>query len=105
MNLVTEIYKISNSWLLEKDRWLKDQIRRSAVSIPSNIAEWNDRSSDAEFKKFLYYAKWSCAEVLVQLQIAVNIWYMNEDEISNIVGEYESIIRMIWKLISTLSVQ
>ena len=48
---------------------LKDQIQRSAISIPSNIAEGAERSSDADFVRFLSYSKGSCGELRTQLMI------------------------------------
>ena len=103
MQVVTQIYKLTSVWGFEKDRWLKDQIRRSAVSIPSNIAEWNNRWSDAEFRKFLFYAKWSWAEAHVQLEIALNLWYICEEEFISVWWELNYIVNMIGKLISTIS--
>lgn len=52
-----------------KEFGLKDQINRSAISIPSNIAEGAERSSDAEFSRFLHYSKGSCGELRTQLMI------------------------------------
>lgn len=49
---------------------LKDQAQRSAISVPSNIAEGSERGSDAEFIRFLRYSKGSCAELRTQLYIA-----------------------------------
>lgn len=46
-----------------KAYWFQDQIMRAVISISNNIAEWYERKSIAERKQFLYYAKWSCAEV------------------------------------------
>jgi four helix bundle protein len=52
-----------------RDFALKDQIHRSAISIPSNIAEGAERSSDADFSRFLSYSKGSCGELRTQLMI------------------------------------
>ena len=61
--LTNKIYEITRSESFNKDRWLRDQIRRASVSIVSNIAEWFERNTDKEFKQFLFIAKWSCGEV------------------------------------------
>ncbi|NLT72163.1 MAG: four helix bundle protein [Verrucomicrobiaceae bacterium] len=53
-----------------KNFTLKDQAQRSAISIPSNIAEGSERGSDADFVRFLRYSKGSCAELRTQLYIA-----------------------------------
>lgn len=50
-----------------RDYALKDQIQRSAISIPSNIAEGSERTSDADFCRFLSYGKGSCGELRTQL--------------------------------------
>ncbi len=77
-DLALEIYKITNDGDLAKDYGLKDQIRRAAVSIPSNIAEGNDRDTNKESVRYLYIAKGSLAEVLTQLIIAKEIGYLEE---------------------------
>lgn len=52
-----------------KNYALRDQIQRSAISIPSNIAEGSERDSDVDFQRFLKYSKASCAELRTQLMI------------------------------------
>jgi len=70
VGLATEVYLlIKNSDSFSKDFGLKDQVQRSVVSISSNIAEWNDRQSDVEFRRFLYIARWSSSELKTQLYI------------------------------------
>ncbi len=59
-DLPTEIYLIFG---LSKDFGFKDQVTRAAISISNNIAEGFDRSSDADFSRFLYFALGSCSEV------------------------------------------
>ena len=61
--LVQKIYRLTGSGSFAKDRGLKDQIRRAAVSICSNIAEGFERSGNKEFVKFLWIAKGSAGEV------------------------------------------
>ena len=61
--VAVEMYKITETDKISSDWGLRDQLRRSAVSIPSNIAEGFGRDSDAEFKRFLLIAKGSCAEL------------------------------------------
>lgn len=65
--LVKEIYDITNAPAFSKDFGLKDQIRRSAVSIPCNISEGYERKSNTEFIRFLYISKGSAGEVRTQL--------------------------------------
>jgi len=64
------IYGMSRETPLARDFGLRDQIQRASVSVLSNIAEGFDRSSPAEFHRFLVIAKGSCAEVRAQLYVA-----------------------------------
>ena len=74
--LTQEIYDITNAPTFYKDFSLRDQIRRAAVSVMSNIAEGHDRSSKTEFAQFLSIAKSSCAEVRSQLVVALDVGYL-----------------------------
>ena len=78
MDLCTEIYLITNFDAFSKDFGLKDQIRRSSVSVPSNIAEGCERDSKNQFIYFLTIAKGSCGELKTQLMIARNLNYIDE---------------------------
>jgi four helix bundle protein len=75
-NLTREIYKITNLPAFSRDFGLKDQIRRSAVSIMSNIAEGFERGRASEFHQFLSIAKGSCAELRSQLYVALDANYI-----------------------------
>ncbi len=83
---------------------LSDQMRRCAVSIPSNIAEGQQRNSDAEFVRFLTYAQGSRAELETQLLICVSIGYMSEGDIAEIMDLLGEINKMLSSLIKTFSV-
>ena len=76
--LVKLIYKFVKMDKLSRDYSLNDQIRRSSISIMSNIAEGFERGSNKEFVQFLYIAKGSCAEVRSQLYIAFDQQYISE---------------------------
>jgi len=80
MELCAEIYKLTNTELFSKDFGLKDQIRRSAVSVPSNISEGFERDSRNQFIYFLTIAKGSCGELRTQLKIAKALNYIKEKE-------------------------
>lgn len=101
--LTNHIYKITNTDKFNKDRWLRDQIRRAAVSIISNIAEWFERNYDKEFKQFLYVAKWSCAEVRAQLYIAYDQKYIVEKEFTTLTDLCTEISKMTSKFITYLN--
>ena len=70
------IYRVTKTGQFAKDFGLRDQIRRAAVSILSNIAEGFERGGDKEFRQFLSQAKGSCAEVRAQLYIALDEGYV-----------------------------
>ena len=78
--LTKEVYHISGRGDFAKDYGLKDQIRRAAISIMSNIAEGFDRGGRSEFHHFVVIAKGSCAEVRSQLYIAYDIGYISKEE-------------------------
>ena len=80
MELCTEIYSLTNTDFFSKDFALKDQIRRSAISIPSNISEGYEREGINQFVYFLVIAKGSCGELRTQLKIANTLNYINEKE-------------------------
>ncbi|MBI5585645.1 MAG: four helix bundle protein [Deltaproteobacteria bacterium] len=75
--LTKAIYQTTNSKEFSGDFGLKDQMRRSAVSTMSNIAEGFERGSRAEFHKFLVIAKGSCGELRSQLYVALDAGYIN----------------------------
>ncbi len=77
MSLCTDIYKITNNNYFSKDYGLKDQIRRSAISVPSNIAEGFERNGKKQFTYFLTIAKASCGEMRTQLTIAHQLNYLD----------------------------
>ena len=77
IELCTEVYKLTNTELFSKDFGLKDQIRRSSVSVPSNISEGYERDSKKQFLYFLVIAKGSCGELRTQLKIAQMLNYIS----------------------------
>ena len=97
-----EIYKLTRQGPIEKDWGLRDQIRRAAVSIPSNIAEGYERESDSEFKRFLFIAKGSCGELRTQLYIAQALGYLTKPEAEPLINECLEISSMLNGLINHL---
>ena len=75
--LAKNIYKVTKLGELSRDFGLKDQIRRSSVSIMSNIAEGFERGGRSEFHQFLVIAKGSCAELRSQLYVALDADYID----------------------------
>jgi four helix bundle protein len=84
--LVREIYAVSNQELFKKDFALRDQIRRAAVSILSNIAEGYDQDGNAEFMHFLSIAKGSAGELKSQLHIALDQNYLSKPAFERLHG-------------------
>jgi four helix bundle protein len=81
---------------------LTSQIRRSAVSIPSNIAEGSARNTDKDFMRFLHISLASAAELHTQLIIANNLSYLKDQEFQNSSQDLESVSRMISGLIRSV---
>jgi four helix bundle protein len=77
--LVRQIYEVSSDAAFARDFGLKEQIRRAAVSVMSNIAEGFDRGGNKEFLQFLSIAKGSAAEVRSQLYVALDAGYLGRD--------------------------
>jgi four helix bundle protein len=103
MKLAAEIYKTVNaSSKFTRDFGLKEQIQRSAVSIPSNIAEGFERETNAEFIRFLYIAKGSCAELKTQIIIAKEISYIIESKSEELIETCDHISVMVYRLIEYL---
>ena len=82
--LTREVYKITSLGRFAKDFGLKDQIRRAAISIMSNIAEGFERGRATEFHQFLSIAKASCAELRSQLYVAFDAEYLAFEEFSEL---------------------
>ena len=77
--LAVQIYKATQQGKFRKDYSLSEQIRKSSVSISSNIAEGFERGSRKEFIQFLYIAKGSAGELRSQLDIASDLGYLEEE--------------------------
>lgn len=86
-----------------RDFGFKDQICRAAVSISNNIAEGFDRSSNAEFIRFLFYSKGSCSEVKSMLYLAERLEYIKEDKKLELLNDCEQTSKLIQGFINSLS--
>lgn len=87
MTLVTQTYELTQNFPKEELFGLTSQIRRSAISLPSNIAEGYGRESNKEFYRFINIAISSLFEFQTQIEIAKNINYLNEIEFKKIYEE------------------
>lgn len=95
MALITKIYFSTNNFPKEEIFGLTSQIRRSSVSIPSNIAEGSGRESDKDFLRFLNISTGSLFEMQTQLEIAKNIAYLNQEEFNNLYEDSREVERML----------
>ena len=85
-----------------RDYGLKDQMTRAGVSIASNIAEGAERSSIAEFNRFLHIAKGSAVELRTQLAIACDIGVLSASDKNKLIAEAKGISKMLHALIKSL---
>jgi four helix bundle protein len=99
-DLAVHIYRITDDGMIRNDFGLRDQIRRSGVSIASNIAEGDERSTNKDSIRFLYMAKGSLAELLTQMQIAHEVGYLTEIQFEDVETKCYEIGRMLGRLIN-----
>jgi len=103
--LAVAIYRLGEREPLCKDWALRDQMRRSAISIPSNIAEGYERNSRMEFRRFLFIAKGSCGELRTQLHILAELNLLPLKDVNTLIQECISVSSMIQGLASRISSQ
>jgi len=101
--LAVEVYKLTREEPIAKDWGLRDQLRRSAVSVPSNMAEGYERNSNREFRRFLYMAKGSCGELRTQLYILKALELTLSSDVDSLLKECKELSSMIQSLASYLS--
>ena len=95
MQLVTDIYRETAAFPRSEVYGLTNQVRRAAVSVPSNIAEGCGRSSKKEFAHFLCNARGSLLEVETQLEIAQNLGYLSDKSARELLSKTNEIGRML----------
>ena len=103
--LAVWIYRNTQDGEFSRDFGLRDQIRRAAVSIPSNIAEGDELNTNAQAIRHFYIARGSAAEVLTQGLIAWEIGYLTQAQHQHIEQECNLIARMLTRLIQKRSNQ
>ena len=102
IEIVTDIYTLTKKFPKEELFSLTSQLRRSVISIPSNIAEEFKRFHNKEYKQFLFITLGSCAELETQIIIAKELKYINENEEAKLVEKLDHICRMTSSLIKKL---
>jgi four helix bundle protein len=103
ISFVTEIYRVICDFPREEMYCMVGQLRRAAISIPSNIAEGSARRNTREYIQFLYVSLGSAAEIETQITISINLGYLMQEKSRGIQAELEEIIRMLAGLIKSLS--
>ena len=101
--LALRIYKFTGSFPKEEMFGIVSQIRRSAVSIPSNIAEGCGRNSIAELKKFLAIASGSASELQYQLILCFDLGYLNESIFKELNSEIVFLRKTIYQYSNKLT--
>jgi four helix bundle protein len=102
IEFVTSIYRITESFPKSEQFGLVSQMRRAAVSLPSNISEGAARQYRKEYIQFLYIAQGSLSEIETQLTIALSLEFIEEDVFSSICDDIIKIRQMLMGLIKYL---
>ena len=97
--LAVDIYRLTDQGLFIKDFGLRDQMRRSSVSIPSNIAEGDDLDTDKQSIRHFYIARGSIAELRTQLIISLEIEYISSEKYKDLEKRCDNISAMLTGLI------
>jgi four helix bundle protein len=103
MDRVCEIYQLTEGFPKREVYSLTDQIRRAAVSVPSNIAEGQAHFSTRDFVHFLRYSRGSLAELETQIQIAKRLNYGKETDLNAVLQHIDEVSRILSGLISSLA--
>jgi len=103
IEIVKDVYKTADGFPKQELYGLANQMRRSCVSIPSNVAEGFNRFHNKEYKQFLYIALGSCAELETQIEIAVELKYIDQYRKPFLLEKLDHESRMLRNLIKKLN--
>ncbi|MFS4492204.1 four helix bundle protein [Maribacter sp. 2308TA10-17] len=103
MNITEDVYRLSAEFPKEEKYGLTSQIRRSAVSVPSNIAEGAGRNSDKEFRQFLGISSGSSNELLTQLLLSSRLNLVSEEKVLPIIDQLVEVQKINYSLIKKFS--
>ncbi|MFM9000740.1 MAG: four helix bundle protein [Opitutia bacterium] len=93
--LAGDIIRFSQSSRLSRHPWFCDQIRRAALSVPSNIAEGYERRGEKDTPRFYLIAMGSCAEAKTQLRVAIHAQLVGEDEATPLCLACDEVLRLL----------
>jgi four helix bundle protein len=99
MDLVIDLYQITNSFPAKEMYSLTDQMRRAAMSIPSNIAEGAARQTKKEFVNYLHMAQGSLSELDTQIEIAIRLGYLGDRDVKELENKMQRVDKMLSGLI------
>ena len=102
IDLVKDIYKLTEKFPKHEIYGIVSQMRRSAISIPSNVAEGFKKYHNKEYKQFLYVTLGSCAELETQLTISKELEYIRPEKEAALLEKLDHIGRMITNLLKKL---
>ena len=100
--LCLKVYKVAGNFPGSELYGLTSQIRRAAVSIPSNIAEGQRRGNTKEFIQFLYIALGSCAELETQISLSIELKFIKPDDGKSLLEDVDEVNRLIYRTIQSL---
>jgi four helix bundle protein len=102
MEIVVDVYKCTKGFPKEEMYGLISQMRRAALSIPSNVAEGFNRYHNKEYRQFLYIALGSCAELETQIEVSLFLTYITESIRDRMIEKLDHESRMLRNLIKCL---
>lgn len=103
IKIAKTVYKLTEKFPKHENYALADQIRRAAVSVPSNIAEGQARKAPGDFRRFLHIALGSLAEVDTQIVLALEFGYINKEDVDMMDEHIQSLRKKLYALINSLT--
>ncbi len=98
-DLAVIMYKLTDTGNFKKDFGFRDQIKRTSVSIPSNIAEGDSLDTDKQSIRHFYIARGSTAELRIQLLISFEVGYITRETFKKLDSDYDNLSAMLTNLI------
>ena len=102
IKIAKAVYQLTGKFPKQETYALADQIRRAAVSVPSNIAEGQARKSPGDFRRFLHIALGSLAEVDTQLVLAQEFGYLSKEDVDPMDEQIQGLRKKLYALINSL---